>query len=107
METKNEVATGTAVVRNKAGIHCRPTAVIVKEARRFDDDIVIEADTGAGDPKSAIELLALGLDKDTEVAIRAEGPTASACVQKLVELFGTDFDFPPRKENGDSDSLLS
>jgi phosphocarrier protein HPr len=89
-----------AVVRNSAGIHCRPTAVIVKEARSFDvDSIVVRAaHGGSANPASAIELLALGLDQDSEVEIEVTGAEAAVCCEKLVTLFETHFDFPPREE---------
>jgi phosphocarrier protein HPr len=87
-----------AEIRNNAGIHCRPTAVIVKEARTFDDEITVSVagDSATGDPKSAIELLSLGLDKGTKIEIHAVGPTAARCVERMVELFETEFDFPAR-----------
>ena len=89
-----------AVIRNSAGIHCRPTAVIVKESRRFECEITVHTSNDAtADPKSAIELLALGLDEGSEIEIEATGDSASACCRRLVELFETEFDFPPRDES--------
>ncbi len=98
-DSSNETYRAKAVIRNSAGIHCRPTAVIVKEARRFECEISVHTsnDTTA-DPKSAIELLALGLDEGTEIEIEANGDSAPACCQRLVELFETEFDFPPRED---------
>ncbi len=97
-------ASGRAVIRNNAGIHCRPTAVIVKEARQFDDDITVGVDEGeTADPKSAIELLSLGLDKGAEVTIRAVGGTAAACVEAMIELLEREYDFPPRDESSGGD----
>jgi len=85
-----------AVIRNGQGIHCRPSAVIVKEARTFTSDIEIISNTGSGDPRSAIELLSLGLEKGKPVKVRATGPDAQACCDRLVELLETEFDFPAR-----------
>ncbi len=87
-----------AVIKNRAGIHCRPTAVIVKEARNFDDEIMVHAGDQSGDAKSAIELLSMGLEEGATVEIRSSGPTASASVARMVELFETEFDFPPRDD---------
>lgn len=92
--TDGRTATGTAVVSNAAGIHCRPSAVIVKEARAFDDDAVLTANGMSADPKSAIELLSLALEQGCHVEVRAEGPTAEVCCRKLIELLETEFDFP-------------
>lgn len=103
-------ASAKAVVKNTAGIHCRPTAVIVKEARRFEDVIEVTSPEGmSADPKSAIELLSLGLEKGAEVGIDVKGATAEACCRKLVELFETEFDFPPRPKGEQStvDDLMA
>lgn len=87
----------TAVIRNQAGIHCRPTAAIVKAARQFDDDIVVIAPDGqTADPKSAIELLSMGLDHGSEVCIQVSGDNAGTCANRMKELFETEFDFPPK-----------
>ncbi len=87
----------TAVISNRAGIHCRPTAAIVKEARQFDSDITVVApDEQTADPKSAIELLSLGLDHGAEIRIRISGRDADDCATRLKELFETEFDFPPK-----------
>lgn len=96
----NEASTveRVAVIRNGQGIHCRPSAVIVKEARSFDSEIEIITDTGSGDPRSAIELLSLGLDQDKRVTVRATGADAQACCDRMVELLETEFDFPPREK---------
>ena len=98
MESHEVTCRAKAVIKNNAGIHCRPTAVIVKEARRFDAQITIESeDAGSADPTSAIELLSLGLDKGAHVDLEATGPDAESAVTKLAELLETEFDFPPRE----------
>jgi phosphotransferase system HPr (HPr) family protein len=92
--------TAKAVIRNAAGIHCRPTAVIVKEARIFDTETIsVIAPSGVhANPVSAIELLSLGLDQGAEVTIEVSGEQAEACCAKMVQLFETNFDFPPRAQ---------
>lgn len=89
-----------ALIRNNAGIHCRPTAVIVKEARSFENEITVHAPDGTpANPTSAIELLALGLDKDSEIEIEVKGADAQRCCERMVELFETEYDFPPREKS--------
>ncbi len=96
-QTSDPSCSRKAVIKNNAGIHCRPTAVIVKEARRYDNAIsVISSDGMSADPTSAIELLALGLDKGSEVEVEVKGPAAQACCERMVELLETEYDFPPR-----------
>lgn len=96
-QSAEHVHRATAVIRNNAGIHCRPSAVIVKEARSFNAEIEVRLSRGdKANPCSAIELLTLGLDQGTEIEIEAKGPDAETCCRRLVELFETEFDFPPR-----------
>lgn len=95
-ETDGQAAQrATAVIRNSAGIHCRPTAVIVKAARQFDGPVTVHTPAGgSADVRSAIELLSLALEAGSTVEIEAGGSDAAACLQRMVELFETEFDFP-------------
>ncbi len=98
-QSSEHVYRATAVIRNNAGIHCRPSAVIVKEARGFNAEIVVRSSRGdTANPSSAIELLALGLDQGSEIEIQAKGPDAEPCCRRLAELFETQYDFPPRED---------
>ena len=85
-----------AVIQNEAGIHCRPSAVIVKEGSAYSGEILVTAESGSCDLRSALECIMLGLEKGTEVTIRVTGPDEEAFGRKLVELFETHFDFPPK-----------
>ena len=95
-EAGSTTARAKAVIRNSAGIHCRPTAVIVKTAREFNDEITIRNQEGnTANPCSAIEILGLGLDQGAEAEIEVTGPTAEECCQRLVEVLEREYDFPP------------
>lgn len=85
-----------AVVQNEAGIHCRPSAILVREGSAYEGSILVQADSGSCDLKSALECIMLGLEKGTEVKIQVTGPDEDAFGRKLVELFETHFDFPPQ-----------
>ena len=84
-----------AIVRNAHGIHCRPSAVIIKAADGYDGCIRIMAREGESDLRSALSLIALALEKGAEVRIRVEGEGEEAFCRRLVELFEAHFDFPP------------
>jgi phosphotransferase system HPr (HPr) family protein len=85
-----------AVVKNEAGIHCRPSAILVKEGSAYAGEILVTAKSGTCTLTSALELIMLGLEPGAKVAIQVSGPDEQAFGQKLVELFETHFDFPPR-----------
>jgi phosphocarrier protein HPr len=88
----------TAIVQNSAGIHCRPSAVIIKEAMNYPGDILVSSDTHESDLRSVMSLLALGLHQGADLTIRVSGPDEANFCRKLVTLFETHFDFPPRAE---------
>ena len=87
---------GKAVVQNEAGIHCRPSAVLVTEGTAYAGSILVETKNGSCDLTSALECIMLGMEKGTEVTIQVTGPDEETFGKKLVELFETHFDFPAK-----------
>ncbi|MDF7801003.1 HPr family phosphocarrier protein [Pontiellaceae bacterium B1224] len=86
----------TAVIKNEAGIHCRPSAILVKEGSSYDGKILISAPSGTCDLTSALECIMLGMEQGTRISIQVTGPDEEAYAKKLVDLFETHFDFPPQ-----------
>ena len=85
-----------ATVQNEAGIHCRPSAVLVEKGSAYEGEILVTAESGTCDLKSALGLIMLGLEKGAEVSIQVTGPDEEGFGRKLVDLFEYHFDFPPR-----------
>jgi len=83
-----------AVIRNEHGIHCRPTAVIMKAIGGYAGVINVIAPEGRTDPRSMLGLMSLCLVKGTAVTIEVEGPDEQDMADKLKVLFETRFDFP-------------
>lgn len=96
----------TATVRNEAGIHCRPSAVIIKEAASLISKIQVVAASGESDLRSITDLLALGLGPGEQVDITTDGPDEVLAAARLQELFERRFDFPPRSPGESDDDLL-
>jgi phosphocarrier protein HPr len=84
----------TAIVRNEHGIHCRPSAVIVKAAHDFPGTIRVVAGSGEANLKSLLALVSLGLACGTAVRIRVSGPDEETWCNRMAQLFETHFDFP-------------
>ncbi len=95
-----------AIIRNSAGIHCRPSACIVKAASSYPGQIAVRTPSGSCDPRSIMALIAMGLDAGAEIVISVEGPDEEAQCGRLVELFETHFDFPHRHAGEDTQTLL-
>ena len=86
-----------AVVKNEAGIHCRPSALLVKEGMAYPGEILVVAESGTCTLTSALELIMLGLEPGAELSIQVSGPDEEAFCKKLADLFETHFDFPPQQ----------
>jgi phosphocarrier protein len=97
----------TARIRNEAGIHCRPSAAIVKEAMLYAGTILVSSSSGTCDVKSIMGLLALGLGPDEEITIEVSGAAEKEFAAKLKRLFETHFDFPPRAPGQDTTTLIA
>jgi phosphotransferase system HPr (HPr) family protein len=87
-----------ATIKNEMGIHCRPSAVILKKAADYPGDLRVIAPSGECALNSVMGLMALGLEQGTVVTIRVDGPDEEDTCRMLVELFETHFDFPPRED---------
>ena len=72
------------VVRNASGLHARPAARFVEEARRFESELRVEKDGRTADCKSVISLLKLGVDRGAPVRIEASGPDEDAALERLL-----------------------
>ena len=89
------MALKTATIRNEAGIHCRPSAVIVKVVEGYQGRVHVTAEEGPADLRSMMSILSLGLRQGAEIAIEVIGPEDESVCSELVELFEKEFDFPP------------
>ncbi len=84
-----------ATIANAQGIHCRPSALIVKEFQGYPGTIRISNDHGSCDVSSVMQLLSLEMQQGSQVKIEVMGENEAATADRLVELFQTHFDFPP------------
>lgn len=84
----------TVTIRNKAGIHCRPSSAIMMAAADFPNTrFLVTAAGGTTELKSILDLLALGLQQGELVTIRATGADEDAACEKVASLFEKEFDF--------------
>jgi phosphocarrier protein HPr len=79
-----------AVIVPQAGLHARPAAMFVKEAKGFDSDIVVVKDGKEANAKSSLKLMTLGAKHGDKVGIRAEGEDEVAAVDALVAVLSRE-----------------
>ncbi|MFP3029216.1 MAG: phosphocarrier protein Hpr [Arsenophonus sp.] len=68
------------------GLHTRPAAQFVKEAKNFSSEITLSYDGKSASAKSLFKLQTLGLTYGTVVTISAEGEDEQKAVEGLVKL---------------------
>lgn len=71
------------------GLHTRPAAQFVKEAKNFASDITVSSNGKSASAKSLFKLQTLGLTQGTVITISAEGEDEQQAVDHLVELMAT------------------
>ena len=79
-------------VINRAGIHARPSALLVQTTKNFQSNIFIEKDEYRINAKSIMGIITLGAGYGTELKIIAEGEDEDAAVEALVKLFESKFE---------------
>jgi phosphocarrier protein HPr len=79
-----------AVVVPEAGLHARPAARFVKEAKSYSADIVVIKDGREANAKSSLKLMTLGAKRGDKVMIRAEGEDEEAAVDGLVAILSEE-----------------
>ncbi|WOT03702.1 HPr family phosphocarrier protein [Shewanella youngdeokensis] len=73
----------------KHGIHTRPAALLVKKAKSFDCDIMVECNGKQASAKSLFKLQTLGLYFGIQVKVFATGEQAQQAVEEVSELLIT------------------
>lgn len=88
----------TATVRNRDGIHCRPSALIARAASDYPGTVAAEGERGRADLSSMMEILSLALLPGSTVTVRVEGPDEEAKCREFVEMLETPFNLRAREE---------
>jgi len=79
------------VIRNKVGLHARPAVLFVQAAQGFQSDVRVIKDGKEGNAKSFKSVLALAVNQNDEVVVRAEGTDADAALAALTKLVEDNF----------------
>lgn len=77
-------------VKNKQGLHARPAALFVQIANKFDSSITVKRDDEEVNGKSIMGILMLGVEKDTQITIEADGEDAHLAIEELEKLINSE-----------------
>ena len=88
------MTTRQATVINEYGIHCRPSAIILKEMYGFPDTtFTLDAGQGETTIGGVMDLLSMDMSRGTQVTLRAHGGDEDRAADRLAALLSTNFDF--------------
>ncbi|MEK3800070.1 phosphocarrier protein HPr [Peribacillus sp. FSL H8-0477] len=69
----------------ETGIHARPATLLVQAAGKFDSDINLEFNGKKVNLKSIMGVMSLGIGKDAEITITAEGSDEQDALRTLAD----------------------
>ena len=81
-------------IRNRAGLHTRPAAAIVKLAAKYKSEFFIEKDGFQINGKSIIGVMTLAAEQGSKLIVRFDGPDENEAFTALSELFESGFGEP-------------
>jgi len=82
----------TTTIKNRAGIHARPAALIVQTASQFESNIFLEKESEKINAKSIMGIITLGASYKTDIIVSAEGCDENEAVDAIASLFEKKFE---------------
>lgn len=74
-------------ITDEIGIHARPAGNLVKEAKKFTSRITVESQGKTAEATRLMALMGLGVKKNMEVTVQAEGEDEDAAVTAIETFF--------------------
>ncbi len=82
------------VIKNRAGLHTRPAAALVKTAAKFKADFFIVKDGVEINAKSIIGVMTLAAEQGSTLLLKFDGEDEQAASAAVIDLFERGFDEP-------------
>ncbi len=82
----------TVTIVNKAGLHTRPAATIVKLAAKYKSEFYIYRDGMSINGKSIIGVMTLAAEIGSELKLTFDGPDEQNACEEIVGYFERGFD---------------
>ena len=80
------------VIKNRAGLHTRPAATLVKMAAKFKSEFFIVKDGAEINGKSIIGVMTLAAEQGATLMLRFDGEDEREACAAIVDLFERGFD---------------
>ena len=82
----------TVTIKNRAGIHARPAALLVQTANQFAANIYLEKDGEKINSKSIMGILTLAATYNSPIKIIADGSDEEDALKTICKLFENKFE---------------
>ena len=79
-------------VRNRAGIHARPAALIAQTANKYQAEITLEKDSVTVNAKSIMGVITMAAGYNTTLTLRTDGSDESDAAAAIFNLFEAKFE---------------
>ena len=86
------MVTKKIIVQNRAGIHARPSSLIVQTASKFQSNIMVEKENVTVNAKSIMGVMTMAAGYQTELTVSADGVDEAEAVAALEQLFAAKFE---------------
>lgn len=80
------------VVKNRAGIHARPAAIIAQAANKFECEISFVQEDSVVNAKSIMGVITMAAAYNTILVLRTEGSDEQDAADTILELFDSKFE---------------
>ncbi|MCL2832329.1 MAG: HPr family phosphocarrier protein [Treponema sp.] len=80
------------IIKNRAGIHARPAAILVEAAKNFSSSIYFEKNSSRISGKSILGIMSLGAGYGNELNIIISGDDENEALTALIRLFESKFE---------------
>ena len=81
----------TVVINNRAGLHARPAALIVKTASKFESKITFSHNNNIVNGKSMMGIMLLGATHKSKISIIIEGKDEEKAIDEILKIFENNF----------------
>lgn len=79
-------------VRNRAGIHARPAAIIAQTANKFQSEVMLSREDIEVNAKSIMGVITMAAGYNTQLTLRVTGADESEAAAALDALFESKFE---------------
>ena len=79
-------------VRNRAGIHARPAALIAQTANKFASEIIMEKNPTTVNAKSIMGVITMAASYNTTMTLKVDGSDEKEAAEAIEKLFESKFE---------------